>query len=75
MPENQQEATIAIHKGTEGYVWRLTHTQKGVGMEGFSVTHIGVFIKLRRIYQKKYMAISVAETVTSPTFLLQSGFL
>lgn len=75
MPENQQEATTAIHKGTEGYVWRLTHTQKGVGMEDFSVTHIGVFIKLRSIYQKKNMAIPVAETVTSPTFLLQSGFL
>lgn len=45
-------------------------------MEDFSVTHIGVFIKLRSIYQKrKNMAIPVAETVTSPTFLLQSGFL
>lgn len=52
MPENQQEATRAIHKGTED-MSEDSHTQKGVGMGGFSVTHIGVFIKLRSIYPQK----------------------
>lgn len=32
-----------------------SHTHKeGVGMEGFYIIHIGVFIKLKSIYQKIY---------------------